>query len=183
LQAVIEDRERYYIIAPSSGMDEAALGHCVLRLKMAADAIERANPGADPVVKGITLEKLAGLLGCGASPRALVSGCEEGHWIDEVLSDGSVIVLEDGARWLVDQVDRVDTALWLPVSTCRVGPIPPPRSGPMSPSRCPTSCSSGSINTWKLVYRESVRRRVAITSRSFSWPHGQAGCVRALSMR
>jgi hypothetical protein len=42
--------------------------------------------------------------------------CEDGHWIDEVLNDGSVIKLEDGSIWSVDDLDRIDTALWLPVS-------------------------------------------------------------------
>ena len=42
--------------------------------------------------------------------------CEDGHWIDEVLNDGSVIKLEDGSIWLVDDLDQIDTALWLPVS-------------------------------------------------------------------
>jgi hypothetical protein len=42
--------------------------------------------------------------------------CDTGHWINEVVSDGAVIVLEDGSTWLVDYMDRIDTALWLPIS-------------------------------------------------------------------
>ncbi len=45
-----------------------------------------------------------------------VSACEDGHWIDQVLNDGAVIILEDGSVWLVAPADRADTALWLPIS-------------------------------------------------------------------
>jgi hypothetical protein len=44
------------------------------------------------------------------------SGCEDGHWIESVSSDGSIIKLEDGSVWEVDAGDTVDSALWLPVS-------------------------------------------------------------------
>lgn len=44
------------------------------------------------------------------------SGCEDGHWIESVSSDGSIINLEDGSVWEVDAGDTVDSALWLPVS-------------------------------------------------------------------
>jgi len=44
------------------------------------------------------------------------SGCEDGHWIESVLSDGSIIKLEDGSVWEVEAGDTVDSALWLPVS-------------------------------------------------------------------
>jgi hypothetical protein len=94
----------------------AAGSDCSLRLKAAADAIEQANPGADPVVQFMALMNVAKLLGCQTRPATPASTCEEGHWIDEVLNDGSVILLEDGSRWLVDPIDRIETALWLPVS-------------------------------------------------------------------
>jgi hypothetical protein len=45
-----------------------------------------------------------------------VSPCEKGHWIDEVMGDGAVIELEDGSLWKVDDVDTVDSALWLPTT-------------------------------------------------------------------
>lgn len=45
-----------------------------------------------------------------------VSGCESGHWIESVGGDGKVIKLEDGSLWNVDDVDTVDTALWLPTT-------------------------------------------------------------------
>lgn len=44
------------------------------------------------------------------------SGCEDGHWIESVSSDGSIVKLEDGSVWEVDAGDAVDSALWLPVS-------------------------------------------------------------------
>lgn len=48
--------------------------------------------------------------------RSGSSGCESGHWIDSVSSDGSIVKLEDGSVWQVDAGDTVDSSLWLPVS-------------------------------------------------------------------
>lgn len=42
-----------------------------------------------------------------------IASCESGHWIQDKSDDGSVIILEDGSKWLISTVDRVDTALWL----------------------------------------------------------------------
>ena len=44
------------------------------------------------------------------------SGCEAGHWIESVAADGQIIKLEDGSIWEVDAADRIDSALWLPIS-------------------------------------------------------------------
>jgi hypothetical protein len=44
------------------------------------------------------------------------NGCSAGHWIESVEGDGKLIKLEDGSMWEVDDVDTVDTAIWLPVS-------------------------------------------------------------------
>jgi hypothetical protein len=55
---------------------------------------------------------LSGLL----TSQPAQAACENGHWIDEVLNDGAIIELEDGSIWLVDEIDRIYTAIWLPVS-------------------------------------------------------------------
>jgi hypothetical protein len=44
------------------------------------------------------------------------TACEDGHWIEDVVSTEAVIVLEDGSTWLVNDSDRITTALWLAVS-------------------------------------------------------------------
>ena len=44
------------------------------------------------------------------------SKCESGHWVDEVMSDGEIVKLEDGSLWVIDFVDRIDTMLWLPTT-------------------------------------------------------------------
>lgn len=41
--------------------------------------------------------------------------CEDGHWITDKATDGSVIILEDSSKWLVNIADRIDTSLWLPM--------------------------------------------------------------------
>jgi hypothetical protein len=40
-------------------------------------------------------------------------GCETGHWVDSVMSDGEIVKLEDGSVWQVDSGDTVDSGLWL----------------------------------------------------------------------
>jgi hypothetical protein len=42
-----------------------------------------------------------------------VNGCESGHWVDSVVSDGEIVKLEDGSFWQMDSVDTVDSSLWL----------------------------------------------------------------------
>ena len=44
------------------------------------------------------------------------AGCEDGHWIQSVSSDGAIVILEDGSVWEIDPSDQVDTALWLPTT-------------------------------------------------------------------
>lgn len=57
-----------------------------------------------------------------ARPRAApsrsggYSGCETGHWVESVSSDGQIVKLEDGSIWEVDAVDAIDSALWLPTT-------------------------------------------------------------------
>ena len=43
-------------------------------------------------------------------------GSSGGHWIKSKVDDGAMIILEDGSMWQIDSVDRVDTALWLPIT-------------------------------------------------------------------
>lgn len=45
-----------------------------------------------------------------------LAGCEDGHWIKSVSSDGEIVVLEDGSVWQVDSTDAIDSALWLPTT-------------------------------------------------------------------
>lgn len=44
------------------------------------------------------------------------SACEDGHWIQSVSSDGTIIKLEDGSVWEVDSVDAITSMLWLPTT-------------------------------------------------------------------
>ena len=43
-----------------------------------------------------------------------------GHWIEKVLDDGSIIKLEDNSLWQVDPLDKIDSALWLPLDNITV---------------------------------------------------------------
>ena len=42
-----------------------------------------------------------------------INGCESGHWVDSILSDGEIVKLEDGSIWQIDSIDTVDSSLWL----------------------------------------------------------------------
>jgi hypothetical protein len=50
------------------------------------------------------------------SIKAGGSGCEAGHWVDAVMSNGEYVKLEDGSIWKIDIIDQVDTMLWLPTT-------------------------------------------------------------------
>jgi hypothetical protein len=52
--------------------------------------------------------------------RYFYSSTGEGHWIKSKNDDGDIITLEDGSIWQVDPMDRVDTALWLPITNITV---------------------------------------------------------------
>ena len=42
--------------------------------------------------------------------------CDAGHWIDTVSDDGSIIKLEDGSIFEVNDLDALTSSLWLPVT-------------------------------------------------------------------
>jgi Sel1 repeat len=44
--------------------------------------------------------------------HARVGGCESGHWVDSVMSDGEIVKLDDGSIWQVDGADAVDSSVW-----------------------------------------------------------------------
>ena len=48
--------------------------------------------------------------------RGQAGNCESGLSISSVEGDGKIIKLDDGSIWEIDDVDTVDTALWLPPS-------------------------------------------------------------------
>jgi hypothetical protein len=43
-----------------------------------------------------------------------------GHWIKSKGNNGALIVLEDGSMWEIQSLDRIDTALWLPITNITV---------------------------------------------------------------
>jgi len=47
------------------------------------------------------------------TPKTKSKGCVSGLSIESVEGDGKVIKLDDGSMWEVDDVDTMDTALWL----------------------------------------------------------------------
>jgi hypothetical protein len=55
---------------------------------------------------------------------AYVTG--SGHSVDEVCGDGSIVLLDDGSIWLIEDTDRVDTSLWLSTTDITVSRNPRP---------------------------------------------------------
>ena len=49
-----------------------------------------------------------------ARNKEVSSACESGHWIEDVMSDGEIVKLEDGSLWEVSGGDEITSALWLP---------------------------------------------------------------------
>jgi hypothetical protein len=52
----------------------------------------------------------------GPNKPASASGCDDGHWIEDVLADGQILKLEDGSIWEVDATDTSTSWLWQPAS-------------------------------------------------------------------
>ncbi len=53
------------------------------------------------------------------SPRAGTAARYLGtgkHWIKSKADNGAFITLEDGSVWEINSIDRIDTALWLPIT-------------------------------------------------------------------
>ncbi|NID06834.1 hypothetical protein HBF26_18250 [Luteibacter jiangsuensis] len=44
------------------------------------------------------------------------SACDSGYWVQSVADDGGIIVLNDGTIWEVSSIDKIDSALWLPMT-------------------------------------------------------------------
>ena len=48
------------------------------------------------------------------------SGGSSGHWIQENIESGSMMILEDGSIWKIDPLDKIDAMLWLPISNITI---------------------------------------------------------------
>jgi hypothetical protein len=53
-------------------------------------------------------------------------GVGSAHWIQTVSDNGRIITLEDGSLWDVQSIDRINTALWLPITDIVVKLAPSP---------------------------------------------------------
>lgn len=43
-----------------------------------------------------------------------------GHWISKVIDGGRFVLLEDGSLWEISSIDRINTAIWLPITDIMV---------------------------------------------------------------
>lgn len=44
----------------------------------------------------------------------MANECEKGHWVKKSMSDGSIVILEDGSAWEIAPIDRGYTVNWPP---------------------------------------------------------------------
>lgn len=56
----------------------------------------------------------------GGQTNKVYPGLGNSHWIDKVIDDGKMILLEDGSLWEVSPIDVVTSMIWLPVSDVTV---------------------------------------------------------------
>lgn len=47
-------------------------------------------------------------------------GGSSGHWVQENIDSGKLIILEDGSIWEIDPLEQIDAMLWLPISEITV---------------------------------------------------------------
>lgn len=48
------------------------------------------------------------------------AGVGPGHWVKKVIDRGNMVLLEDRSLWEVTAVDRINTMLWLPITSITV---------------------------------------------------------------
>lgn len=94
----------------TSGRTPAICNHSLLtnEQRTQVQTAERRFQSSTPSVQ-------ASPYGSGKSAR-YTSACEDGHWVQSVSSDGTIVKLEDGSVWEVDASDAIDSALWLPTT-------------------------------------------------------------------
>ena len=56
----------------------------------------------------------------GASTGGIYAGVGVGHWVAKNIDGGTLIVLEDGSLWQINPFERINAALWLPISNISV---------------------------------------------------------------
>lgn len=77
----------------------------------------------DQWLNDYTLRIVQLAMGGSSAPSAGPSGYAgvgTGHWVKKVSSAGRTVELEDGSVWEINAIDRIYTALWLPVSNIAV---------------------------------------------------------------
>lgn len=48
------------------------------------------------------------------------AGSSGGHWVKSKVDNGAMVILEDGSMWEINSLDRINTALWLPITNVTV---------------------------------------------------------------
>jgi len=91
------------------------------RIRLAMDSgvssIEILDQTGEVVWKAPPDEWIAGGISPVAEFYAELGG---NHWVQTVLEQGRLLILEDGSRWEVEPLDQTETVLWAPTSPITV---------------------------------------------------------------
>jgi hypothetical protein len=113
-----------FVVAPSLGQQNTA----ALRMEQVMTQDELRSTGVEGLTQAqrvaldawlnrYTSRLLTTASNNGTGAYGSVGG---GHWITEKSDNGGFITLEDGSFWEINSIDRIDTALWLPVTNITV---------------------------------------------------------------
>ena len=83
-------------------------------LSLAVEVLDKGSGSEDGLQVAEQLQSLT-RGGTSGGTAGSQSGCEDGHWIQAVMSGGEIVKLEDGSIWEIDSIDVIDSALWLPI--------------------------------------------------------------------
>jgi len=96
--------------AKSKGHTSSEVGVKLTLLSLAIEVLSKGVGRPGSLELATALKNMA----MGVTTHSSSKNCSTGHWVGSVLSDGSIVKLEDGSVWKVDDLDVIDTMLWLP---------------------------------------------------------------------
>ena len=110
----------FHNYAASKGLPLSKEGIDMALYSLASDILELGpgHPEAAEILRISYILEAAAQSGTEASRQSPLPlsppACESGHWVQSVMENGALVVLEDGSVWEVDTLDTIDTTLWLP---------------------------------------------------------------------
>jgi hypothetical protein len=105
-----QTKEAFARYVESKSHPKTEAGIRLAMLSLAVDILNKRPSPPDAQAIAVKLYRVAK----GESTSTPAKGCTDGHWIDSVTGNGTLVKLEDGSIWEVDAVDAINSMLWLP---------------------------------------------------------------------